>query len=233
MATHYILLLLSTGTMLIWACLFTSFGVVFEAHVSLVNWQHIRLVNTGHVFVNYAHIYIDIVGIIMVTLHWKLVQTCNKDVCNLEKKKIINAYIYMFVEMQIQNGNHARATATISECFFFENSSSLVGLESTTSWWRHQMQTFSALLAICAVNSPVPGEFTVQRPVTRSFDVCFDLRLNLSGDLRRYRAHYDVTVMFRLRAVYINAYVDTSPSGVCMLNYETDFWYPKVYFLIY
>ena len=46
------------------------------------------------------------------------------------------------------------------------------------SWWRHQMQTFSALLAICAVNSPVPGEFPAQRPVTRSFDVFFDLRLN-------------------------------------------------------
>ena len=46
------------------------------------------------------------------------------------------------------------------------------------SWWRHQMETFSALLAICARNSPVPGEFLAQRPVTRSFDVFFDLRLN-------------------------------------------------------
>ena len=36
----------------------------------------------------------------------------------------------------------------------------------------------SALLAICAGNSPVPGEFPAQRPVTRSFDVYFDLRLN-------------------------------------------------------
>ena len=46
------------------------------------------------------------------------------------------------------------------------------------SWWRHQMETFSALLAICAGNSPVSGEFPVQRPVTRSFDIFFDLRLN-------------------------------------------------------
>ena len=44
-------------------------------------------------------------------------------------------------------------------------------------WWRHQMETFSALLAICAGNSPV-SEFPAQRPVTRSFDVLFDLRLN-------------------------------------------------------
>ena len=45
-------------------------------------------------------------------------------------------------------------------------------------WWRHQMETFSALLAICAGNSPVPGEFPTQRPVTRSFDVFFDVRPN-------------------------------------------------------
>ena len=46
------------------------------------------------------------------------------------------------------------------------------------SWWCHQMETFSALLALCAGNSPVTGEFPSQRPVTRSFDVFFDLRLN-------------------------------------------------------
>ena len=65
------------------------------------------------------------------------------------------------------------------------------------------METFSALLTICAGNSPVPGEFPTQRPVTRSFDFFFDLRLNkrlskqhgAAGNLRRYRAHYDVTVM--------------------------------------
>ena len=45
-------------------------------------------------------------------------------------------------------------------------------------WWRHQMESFSVLLAICAGNSPVPGEFPTQRPVTRSFGVFFDLRLN-------------------------------------------------------
>ena len=40
------------------------------------------------------------------------------------------------------------------------------------------METFSALLALCAGNSPVTGEFPSQRPVMRSFDVFFDLRLN-------------------------------------------------------
>ena len=40
------------------------------------------------------------------------------------------------------------------------------------------METFSALLFICAGNSPVTGEFPAQMPVTRSFDVFLDLRLN-------------------------------------------------------
>ena len=44
-------------------------------------------------------------------------------------------------------------------------------------WWRHQMETFSALLALCSGSSPVSGDFPVQRPVTRSFDVFFDLHL--------------------------------------------------------
>ena len=46
------------------------------------------------------------------------------------------------------------------------------------SWWRHQMETFSALLPISAGNSPVPGEFPAQRTVTRSFDFFFDQRPN-------------------------------------------------------
>ena len=53
--------------------------------------------------------------------------------------------------------------------------------------WRHQMETFSALLALCAGNSLVTGEFLSQRPVTRSFHVFFDLCLNkrLSKQPRR------------------------------------------------
>ena len=61
---------------------------------------------------------------------------------------------------------------------------------------------------IFRVTGHLCGKFTgprwipAQRPVTRSFDVFFDLRLingwvnnRKAGDLRRYRAHYDVMVM--------------------------------------
>ena len=45
-------------------------------------------------------------------------------------------------------------------------------------WGRYQMETFSALLAPCVGNSPVTGEFPSQKPVTRSFNLFYDLRLN-------------------------------------------------------
>ena len=45
-------------------------------------------------------------------------------------------------------------------------------------WWRHHMETFFTLLALCAGNSPVTGELPSQRPMTRSFDIFFDLCLN-------------------------------------------------------
>ena len=40
------------------------------------------------------------------------------------------------------------------------------------------MKTFSALLALCAGNSPVISEFPSQSPVTQSFYVFFDLHMN-------------------------------------------------------
>ena len=57
-------------------------------------------------------------------------------------------------------------------CFLSINNFALL------SWWRHRMESFSALLALCAGNSLVTGEFPTQRPVTRSFGVFFELRLN-------------------------------------------------------
>ena len=60
-------------------------------------------------------------------------------------------------------------------------------LPANITWWHHQMETFSALLALCAGNWMVSDEFPSQRPVTRSFNVFFDPHLNkrLSKELRR------------------------------------------------
>ena len=64
------------------------------------------------------------------------------------------------------------------------------------------IETFSALLAFCGGNPPVTGLFPSQRPVARSFDVFFDMRLyngeannQGAGDLRRHLTHCDVTVI--------------------------------------
>ena len=56
-----------------------------------------------------------------------------------------------------------------------------------------------------------PGEFPAQKPVTRSFDVFFDLCLNKrrlnnreAGDLSCHRGHYDVNVMYSIgRRMYL------------------------------
>ena len=69
-------------------------------------------------------------------------------------------------------------------------------------WWRYQVETFFALPALSVGKSPVTGEYPFTKPVTRSFDVFFDMCLKNGQvynrevrDLRRHRAHYDVTVM--------------------------------------
>ena len=76
----------------------------------------------------------------------------------------------------ISNMDGTTHTQYIWWCIEYELSSTC--WISLSSWWRNQMETFSVLLAFCAGNSPVTGEFPTQRPVTRSFDVFFDLCLN-------------------------------------------------------
>ena len=78
---------------------------------------------------------------------------------------------------------------------------SACGLVSTCSfhpWWRHQMETFSALLAICAGNSPVTGEIQWRGALVFPL-ICVWINgwvnNREAGDLRHHRAHYDVIVM--------------------------------------
>ena len=68
------------------------------------------------------------------------------------------------------------------------------------SWWRHQMETFPALLAICSrfrVNSPHKGQW---RGALMCCLICVWINdwVNNRGDLRRHRAHYDVILIFYL-----------------------------------
>ena len=70
------------------------------------------------------------------------------------------------------------------------------------SWWRHQMETFSALLALCAGNSPVSvnsphkGQWRGALMFTLICAGINDWVNNReAGDLRRHLDHYDVSVM--------------------------------------
>ena len=73
-------------------------------------------------------------------------------------------------------------------------------------------RNISALLALCAGNSPVIGKYTTQRQVTRSFDVLFFIFAWINGwvnnreagDLRRRHARYDVIAMQRLHRLEID-----------------------------
>ena len=69
------------------------------------------------------------------------------------------------------------------------------GRSNKDTWWRNQMETFPALLAICAGNSPVPGEF----PTLMFSVICAWINgwvnTGEAGDLRHHRVHYDVIVI--------------------------------------
>ena len=95
-------------------------------------------------------------------------------------------------------------------------SSAFWGWLSSMFWWKFIIMMLSninifALLTLCAWNSLFTNEFPSLRPVTRSFNVFFDLRLKnngwannrSTGDLRHHNAHYDVTAMVILGLRYI------------------------------
>ena len=112
---------------------------------------------------------------------------------------IMNAYCF-----PLHHSVNALHSAKVTECSHMF--SLYVMLLSTIScnilWWRHQMETFSALLAF------VRGVHRI--PVTKASDADLCLMFSLicawincwikkrvAGDQRRHRAHCDATVMFR------------------------------------
>ena len=89
-----------------------------------------------------------------------------------------------------------------------EQSFSLPESEKTTRlfkpWWRHQMETLSALPVLCAGNSPVPvnsphkGQWRGALMFSLTCDWINDWINNREADdLIRYRGHYDVIVMIK------------------------------------
>ena len=82
----------------------------------------------------------------------------------------------------------------------------------TNPWWRHQMETISALLTLCAGNSPGTGKFPAQGPVTRSFDIFFDLCPNKRLSKQPWAWWFQTPSHPLWRHCHDNVYVTNQPS---------------------
>ena len=146
--------------------------------------------------------------------------------CRLDYAMMLSATLLAPTRYETVSKHHAASNVTIityiEEIVKYWGNSEIpreIRKYRSKSWWRHQLETFSAILAFYVGNSPVNGEFPAQRPATRSFDVFFDQGLNKcltnnreAGDFRRHRTHYTGIVMW-----CTDSFVD-SPSAAVVLT---------------
>ena len=88
-------------------------------------------------------------------------------------------------------------------------STCVVGLIHLYSWWRHRMESFSALLALCEGNPPVDSPGWANK--------------RDAGDFRRPRAHYDVTVRLFTLLKKITKITQGSVPRTCCSSTHVDF----------
>ena len=99
----------------------------------------------------------------------------------MKKYKIVTIFLSSCFRMWVQSLSIYCSISPSRCCIRNDDDIRLILIRCWTqnrTWWRHQMETFSVLLAFFAGDSPVTGEFPAQKPVTRSFDVFFYLCLN-------------------------------------------------------
>ena len=132
-----------------------------------------------------------------------------------EQKKIISSNILQ----NVITHSYSQSGAMRSACWLI------------LAWWRHKMETFSASMGLCVGNSPVTGEFPSQRPVTRSFDVFFDLRLNKQSSKQSWgwwfetlwRSLWRHTNGIIFIAIVLSFYI-RSWANACFLKSSTACW---------
>ena len=112
---------------------------------------------------------------------------------------------------------------------------------SCTTCWRHPMATFSALLAICAGNSPHKGQWRgalVFSLICTWIKGCWENN-HEAGDLKRHRTHYDVTVMKNQRYpsksdfVNFNLFCDIYNSSIRQYLYFYAVWNGMVLWILH
>ena len=112
---------------------------------------------------------------------------------------------YKDVILPVWETHCGEKTVKRSSCFYMVRPRFIPNTHFHTHWnirWRHHMETFSALLALCEGNPSVTGGFRSQRPVTRSFGIFLISAWRYgwvnnrdADDFRCHCAHYGVTVM--------------------------------------
>ena len=124
-------------------------------------------------------------------------QNDNHLILNIEKRLLLECWKHAFYEQICQTKEGHWITRNFS---YTSAANQFVRM----TWWRHQMEPFSALLALCAGNSPVPlnsphkGQWRGGLMFSLIFAWINDWVNNReAGDLRRHRGQYDVNVMIR------------------------------------
>ena len=112
-------------------------------------------------------------------------QSVNKCIRQVVRKM---SYIYILIDNQWIRGridreinNHPKLRTR--ECYILSDPidewiNQQLNSECLQTWWRYQIETFSALLALCERKSTVTSEFLLPRSVSWSFDIFFELLLN-------------------------------------------------------
>ena len=129
----------------------------------------------------------------------------------------VNVSIWWRHKGRLKNGAQFVAVIKLSSCW---------GSLSKTSQWRLPLiaglschddvikwKHFPPYWALCEGNPPVIGEFPSQRPVTRSFDVFFHLRLNQRLCKQSRRRWFDTPSHSLWRHCYVFRYYWPFVSG--------------------
>ena len=93
-------------------------------------------------------------------------------------KYILTIELKQFTKYQNQSIDKSSLKSYQYQNFCIQRGAYWIAVVEFFSWWLHQIEIFPALLDFCVGNSTVTGKFPSQRPVTRSFYIFFDLRMN-------------------------------------------------------
>ena len=116
------------------------------------------------------------------TFPWCQISGIHQWPVNSQHKRPVTRKMFRRHEVKIISHNHliwmdSYSTKSTHKMEMYNSSQKFcfcprIECDGIYSWWRHQMETFSALPALCAGNSPVTGEFPTQRPVLMFSLIC-------------------------------------------------------------